>query len=159
MVSGFKCRHAKSREPGNLVPGHFLSKFRTFFRNQRFIEINLKLWSGFVKNRFKWMPVLLHFYMKHHKIYSNNLNIPIWETIYYDMSCPYQSTGNANPLISFYIANLSKWIVRTFPDSNPGSRTKIVFLHVWPPTIRNPAYRHTDTNTLTCVHTHTHNHR
>ena len=29
-------RHAKSREPGNLVPGHFLRKIRTFFRNQSF---------------------------------------------------------------------------------------------------------------------------
>ena len=35
-------RHAKSREPGNLVPGHFWSKIRTFFRNQSFKDIKLK---------------------------------------------------------------------------------------------------------------------
>ena len=46
-------RHAKSREPGNLVPGHFWSKIRTFFRNQWFKELNLKLCCVFVKCRFK----------------------------------------------------------------------------------------------------------
>ena len=35
-------RQAKSQEPGNLVPGHFWSKIWTFFRNQRFKEINWK---------------------------------------------------------------------------------------------------------------------
>ena len=34
-----KIRHAKSREPGNLVPGHFWSKIQTFFRNQSSKEI------------------------------------------------------------------------------------------------------------------------
>ena len=29
-------RHAKTREPGNLVPGYFWGEIRTFFRNQRF---------------------------------------------------------------------------------------------------------------------------
>ena len=46
-------RHAKSQEPGNLVPGHFWSKIRTFFRYQRLKEIHLKLCSGYVKTRFK----------------------------------------------------------------------------------------------------------
>ena len=65
-------RQAKSQEQGNLVPGHFLIKIRTFFKNQRCKEINLKLCSDFVKNRYLWMPVLLHFYLKHHNIYSYN---------------------------------------------------------------------------------------
>ena len=29
-------KHAKSWEPGILVPGHFLHKIRTFFRDQNF---------------------------------------------------------------------------------------------------------------------------
>ena len=29
--------------------------------------------SGFVKNRLKWTPALLHYYLKHHDIYSYNL--------------------------------------------------------------------------------------
>ena len=33
-----KLRHAKSREPGNLVPGQFWKKLRTFFRIQRFLD-------------------------------------------------------------------------------------------------------------------------
>ena len=45
--------HAKSREPGNLVPGHFWSKIRIFFRNQRLKEINLKSIGVLVENRFK----------------------------------------------------------------------------------------------------------
>ena len=39
-------KHAKSQEPGNLVPGHFLNKIRTFFRNQSFKDIKLKKYSG-----------------------------------------------------------------------------------------------------------------
>ena len=65
-------RHANSREPGNLVPGHFWSKMQTFFRNQRFKEMNLKLCGGFEKNGFKWMTVSLNFFMKHHNIYTYN---------------------------------------------------------------------------------------
>ena len=42
-------RHAKCREPGNLVPKQFLSEIQTFFRNQRFNGINLKTCCGFVK--------------------------------------------------------------------------------------------------------------
>ena len=75
-------RHAKSREPGNLVPGHFWSKI---FRNLRFKEVNLKLCSGFVKYRFKWMTVLLHFYLKHHNIYSYNTLF----CKFVQMNCPY----------------------------------------------------------------------
>ena len=40
-------RHAKYREPGNLVPGHFWIKYRTFFRHQRFKEKHLKLCGSF----------------------------------------------------------------------------------------------------------------
>ena len=64
-----KCRHAKPREPGNLVPGHFWSIIRTFFRNQTFKVINLKLCCVFVRNRFKLMSFSL-FYLKHNNIYS-----------------------------------------------------------------------------------------
>ena len=67
-----KARKAKSRDPWNLVPGHFWSKIRTFFRGQRFKDINLKWCCGFVKNRFKWMSASLHFYLKHHNVYSYN---------------------------------------------------------------------------------------
>ena len=55
------------------------------------------------KNRFKWMPVLLLFYLI---------------TMIFN-------------LINFYLANLSKWIVRIFLNPNPGSRTKIIFLRFW----------------------------
>ena len=65
-------RHAKSREPGNLVPGHFWRKIQTFFRNQIIKEINLRFCCGFMKKQFKWMPVSLHFYSKHHYMYSYN---------------------------------------------------------------------------------------
>ena len=41
-------RHAKSFEPGNLVSGHFWSDIQTFFRNQRFKGIHLKLCCGFL---------------------------------------------------------------------------------------------------------------
>ena len=34
--------------------------------------MNLKLCSGFVKNRFKLIPVSLHFDLKHQNIYSYN---------------------------------------------------------------------------------------
>ena len=75
---------AKSQEPGNLVPGHFWCKIRTYFTNQRFKEINLKLCHGFVKNRFKWMPVSLHFYLKHHNIYPHN---PLFNK-FVQINCP-----------------------------------------------------------------------
>ena len=65
-----KIRHAKILEPGNLLPEHFWRKIREFFRNQSIKEINLKFCWGFVKNRFKWMPVSLHIYLKHHYMYS-----------------------------------------------------------------------------------------
>ena len=60
-------RHAKSWEPGNLVPGHFWRKIWTFFRNQSIKEINLRFFFGFVDKR---MPVSLHFYLNHHHMYS-----------------------------------------------------------------------------------------
>ena len=44
-----RARHAKSWEPRNLVPGHFLSKIRTFSRNQSFNELNFNFCHGFVK--------------------------------------------------------------------------------------------------------------
>ena len=46
-------RHAKSREPGKLVTGHFWRKIRTFFRNHSIKEINLRVCFGFVKKWFK----------------------------------------------------------------------------------------------------------
>ena len=47
--TGLMHRHAESREPGNLVPGHFWSKIRTFFKNQSFKEITLEFCASFVK--------------------------------------------------------------------------------------------------------------
>ena len=76
-------RHAKCLEPGNLVPGHFWSIIRTFFRNQRFKEMISKLCCGLLKNRFKWMPVLLQFYLKHNNVYTYN---PLFKE-YVQMNC------------------------------------------------------------------------
>ena len=61
-------RHAKSREPGNLVPGHFWSKIRTFVKNQRFKEINLNSWCGFVKKQVQMDSSFIIFLPKHHNI-------------------------------------------------------------------------------------------
>ena len=81
FLSNLVTRHAKSREPRNLVLGHFWKKFQTFFWNQSFKGKNSKLCRGFPKNRLKWMPISIHFYLKHH--YSINM-------------------------ITLYLANLSK---------------------------------------------------
>ena len=71
-------------EPWNLVPGHFWNEIRTFFRNQRFKDMNLKLCCGFVKNRFKTMRLSLHFYLKHHNMYPYN---PSFSKFVY-INCP-----------------------------------------------------------------------
>ena len=94
-------RDAKSREPGNLVPEHFWNKIRTFFRNQRLKEINLIFCCSFVKNRFKWMPVSIQIYLRHHDIYYYN---PLFSK-FVQINCP----------------DISK-------SQNPG--TKIIFLRV-----------------------------
>ena len=65
-------RHAKSREPGKLVTGHFWRKIRSFFWNHSIKEINLRVCFGFVKKWFKWKPVSLHFYPIYHYVYSYN---------------------------------------------------------------------------------------
>ena len=63
-------RDAKNREPGNLVPGHFLSKIRTFFRNQSFKDVKLKNILEIDKIGFNLIPVSLYLYMNHQNIYS-----------------------------------------------------------------------------------------
>ena len=72
-------RHVKSREPGDLVPGHFWSKIRDIFSESKASK--------------KYLEIVWWF-------------------------CEKQ------------VPNLSKYIVRTFLNPNPGSRTKIIFLHV-----------------------------
>ena len=55
-------RHAKSWEPGNLVPGHFWSKIWTFFKNLSFKEINLNLCCGFVKKQVQMNAIFTTFF-------------------------------------------------------------------------------------------------
>ena len=63
------CKKSGTWEPSS---GHFWRKIRTFFRNHSNKDINFRFYCGFVKNWFKWIPLSLHFYLKHHYICSHN---------------------------------------------------------------------------------------
>ena len=98
-----RVRHAKSRDPGILDPGHFWWKIRTFFRNQHILGILSKFCFDIEKLRFQWVPISLYSCIKHHIIDSWN---PLFRELF-QVNCP----------------DISKPKI--------GSRTKIIFLHGW----------------------------
>ena len=51
----YASRQSKSLEPGNLVPGYFWRKIRTFFRNKIFQDILSKCCFDIEKIRLKWI--------------------------------------------------------------------------------------------------------
>ena len=54
-------RHAKSQEPGNLVPGHFQNKIRTFFRYQSFKDIFVHILFNYCEKRYLFIFTLCFF--------------------------------------------------------------------------------------------------
>ena len=57
----------------------------------------------------------------------------LWKTGWNECQCHYILTWHTIifSLRTLYFVNLSKWIGRTFPNPNPGSRTKIIFFRVY----------------------------
>ena len=53
-------RHAKCRKLGNLVPGHFCKKIRTFLRNQSFKDMFVNIFIPPAQIRWVYMKMTLH---------------------------------------------------------------------------------------------------
>ena len=100
----WQTRHAKRREPGNLVPGHYCWKIQISFRNERYVDFLSQDGFYIVKIRFKWISNAIYSCIKHPNIDSYKLDRE----------------------------NLSKNLSGHFYLPKFGSQTKIIFLHVWP---------------------------